>query len=109
MSTSIIAILVVVGVVLVIIALVLGLGLFALVAEGALRLLGFANQGGFVGIIAYFAAWVFLFPLMLIWSLVAGYMAMPAKERDEQVHKRKLPTDPDERYNWANRLPPYDQ
>jgi len=39
---------------------------------GALQLFAFAAEQDFLGIIAYIAAWVFLFPVMLVLCAVIG-------------------------------------
>ena len=39
---------------------------------GALQLFAFAAEQDFLGVIAYIAAWVFLFPVMLVLCAVIG-------------------------------------
>ena len=39
---------------------------------GALHLLAWATESGFIGVAAYVACWVFLFPFMLGGSILAG-------------------------------------
>jgi len=41
---------------------------------GAALILGFAARQGFVGVVFFFAAWVFLFPLMAVWAVVWGFI-----------------------------------
>lgn len=43
-----------------------------LVFMGAAGLLGWASEQGFVGVGAYVACWVFLFPFMLAACFIAG-------------------------------------
>lgn len=105
---------------------------------GAQILLLLALAQGFVGLVAYVAAWVFLLPFMLIASAAVGGFVWwvggidareeRAEARREKAETRKRrrhppaaektltskrpiagPSDPKERYLWANRLPPYDQ
>ncbi|MBC8551921.1 MAG: hypothetical protein H8D23_19915 [Candidatus Brocadiales bacterium] len=64
-------ILIVVGVV----ALVIGLYLLKYLFIGAIALLEWAGESGFVGVAAYFACWVFLFPLMLAGCIITGALA----------------------------------
>lgn len=52
------------------------LGASELVLPGALSLLGFASEQGFIGIAIYIAMWVFLWPLMLAASVVLSLIAM---------------------------------
>ena len=122
-------------------ALAVWIGLLAF--AGAAVLLAFAAGQGFAGLVAYFAAWVFMFPLMLVASAVTGFQSGGLVSDDHRREKAKWnredaewetalwrhrhlgephpgkqktsrrddepPDDPDERYQWANRLPPYDQ
>lgn len=100
--------------------------LLSWIIVGAAYLLAFAAGQGFIGLVAYAAAWVFLLPIMAITSGVLGFLSYLADRRDEKAaaarEKAKLkratlarrsiappPKDPEERYLWANRLPPYDQ
>ena len=39
---------------------------------GALFLLAFAGEQGFIGLAVYIAAWVFMFPVMLVISIIVG-------------------------------------
>lgn len=105
--------LVVVAIVVLIIAAFLALGLFALALTGGGLILAMAVSQGFIGIVAFIAAWVFLFPIMLIWAIIAGWLSQPshnipnAKNRSNASYQNP-PKDPNERNKWANRLPPYD-
>jgi hypothetical protein len=111
--------------VLFLIFLVLGLGLFSAALVGAGVMFAAAAVQGFIGIIVFFAAWVFLFPLMVVLAIIIGVfvaVVSPADERQTPREKKfKIPnkrlwkhrpnlppTDPEERLKWANRLPPYD-
>ncbi|MCK5100956.1 MAG: hypothetical protein KAR45_22795 [Desulfobacteraceae bacterium] len=61
-------------IILVVIASVLGLAFFLLkyIFLGAVSLFVFAGESNFLGLAAYFACWVFMFPLMLIASIIIG-------------------------------------
>jgi hypothetical protein len=110
---------------------VLGLALWLIwfAFAGAVIMLSFAAAQGFVGLVAFVAAWVFLFPVMLPVAIVMGFLAGRADSMEERrnreveiwrhkhlgeplPNKRTLvdspPDDPEERHKWANRLPPYD-
>ncbi len=50
----------------------LALSLLMLAFAGALVLLAFATEQGFIGLAAYIACWVFLFPVMLVLSIIVG-------------------------------------
>lgn len=39
---------------------------------GAVYLLGFASEQGFIGLACYVACWVFLFPVMLVICIIVG-------------------------------------
>ena len=55
-------------------SLVLLFGLAAVV--GALVLCYFASEQGFIGLAAYVACWVFLFPVMLVISIIIGFVML---------------------------------
>ncbi len=44
--------------------------------SGAVFLFAFAAEQGFVGIAAYIACWVFLFPVMLVICIIVGFFIM---------------------------------
>jgi hypothetical protein len=112
--------------------LVVGYFLLRWIWRGAVVLFWWAGDQAFLGVIAYAAAWVFLFPLMLVASLALGAVIAFAEKpiREEQRRERRVerwraknlgesrsskgtktdipPDDPEERHKWANRLPPYD-
>src|SRR6056297_2637319 len=79
---------------------------------GAIFLFAWAMEQGFLGAVAFFAAWVFLLPVMLVSSFVIGVWFVGSTKKEGQDAKRvsqgQPPKDPDKRYRWANRLPPYD-
>jgi hypothetical protein len=56
------------------------LHLFRLVINGALEILTFASEQGFVGLAAYAACWVFMLPLMLVASVVVGVCVANTKQ-----------------------------
>jgi len=58
-----------------ILALVIGLYLLKYAFIGAVVILEWAGESGFVGVAAYFACWVFLFPLMLTGCIITGAIA----------------------------------
>ncbi|MGM0583470.1 MAG: hypothetical protein ACQEUZ_02305 [Pseudomonadota bacterium] len=100
-------------------ALGIALVLIAWVVRGALELFGMAAAQGFVGLVAYVAAWVFLLPVMAVASGVIGFFAwrmnraeekaQSAQEKPRRKKRAPPPDDPYERHLWANRLPPYDK
>ncbi|MFV0360673.1 hypothetical protein [Tropicimonas sp.] len=102
--------------------IVIGLGLLWLAftalmlgLTGAVLILGLAAAQGFVGIVAFIAAWIFLFPVMAVWAVGWGFIEARKHGGSEPENRwttrtdRKPPTDPEEKYLWANRLPPYDK
>ena len=116
-------------------ALMAALAAAVFVFRGAVLLLAFAGAQGFIGLAAYVAAWVFLFPVMLVASFGFGLfiwyierqsaldalqhktprvghakerlMARFSRSRNDPAPNQP-PADPAERIKWANRLPPYD-
>lgn len=60
------------AVVVLIVALVIGLFLIKYAFYGALFLLAWAAEQGFIGTVVYFVCWIFLFPFMLIASIITG-------------------------------------
>ena len=77
--------LVIVGVILVglvLLGLVIWIGMF--IFAGAVVLFAWASQQGFIGVAAYFACWVFLFPFMLIASAIGGFFSVRSLQTDEQ-------------------------
>lgn len=106
---------------------VIGLGLLWLAfaalmygLTGAALIFGLATTQGFIGVVACIAAWIFFFPVMVVWAIGWGFIA--ARKHDgssagysEPEYRwttstdRQPPDDPKERYLWANRLPPYDK
>lgn len=59
------------------VGLCLSIWLLGRVLSGAKLLLDWAADGGFVGVAAYIAMWVFLFPVMLIGSAFTGIFLAP--------------------------------
>ena len=53
-------------------ALTIGIYLLASLVTGAIILFAWATESGFIGVAAYFACWVFLFPIMLIGCIIVG-------------------------------------
>jgi lysylphosphatidylglycerol synthetase-like protein (DUF2156 family) len=100
----------VVGIAVALLAIFLVFTLASATFLGAITLGAMASAQGFVGLVAYAAAWVFLFPLMLISSIFVGFWISSGS--DPKFQNRTEPTpprDPVLRYKWANRLPPYDK
>ncbi len=108
MDAGIIPLVIVLG----LLALFLGLFLFGLALRGGAFLFFWALEQGFIGVAAYFAAWVFLLPLMATVSIGLGIGLKTLERREIQdknrVEKGVPPRSPDAHYRWANRLPPYD-
>ena len=55
-----------------IIALVIAIFLIKYLFVGAFFLFSWAAEQGFIGVAAYFACWIFLFPFMLTASVITG-------------------------------------
>lgn len=68
-----------------IIALLVGIWfaveLLAAAFIGARNMLQAAKAQGFIGIVVFIAAWMVLFPAMLLWSVVWGFAAVNRKRR----------------------------
>ena len=54
----------------------LGLAFAVLVygLTGAVLIFGLAAAQGFIGIVAFIAAWIFLFPVMAVWAIAWGFI-----------------------------------
>ena len=50
--------------------------------KGAALLFAFAAEQGFIGLAAYVACWVFLFPVMLVVCIVIGFFLMWASREE---------------------------
>ena len=61
-------------IIVVIIGLGLGLGVLCCGAIGAMAQFAWASEMGFIGVIIFFAAWVFMFPVMAIWAVIWGFI-----------------------------------
>ena len=57
-----------------IVALGIALYLLKFLIIGAVVLLAWAGESGFIGVAAYFACWVFLLPLMIIGCIISGVL-----------------------------------
>lgn len=92
--------------------IIAALWLIGYLFSGAAVLFVWASEQGFIGIAAYFTAWVFLLPIMLIGSTLVGiflhWSEASAPREIARIEKGDAPSDPHERFKWANRLPPYD-
>ncbi|MDC0541177.1 hypothetical protein OAO50_05790 [Paracoccaceae bacterium] len=60
-------------IILVIIAIGLALGVLWCGAVGAMHQFAWASEMGFVGVVIFFAAWIFMFPIMAIWAVIWGF------------------------------------
>jgi len=63
-----------------IIIVVLGLSVLAVALlvlmygfHGALLQFAWASEFGFIGVVVFLAAWVFMFPVMAIWAVIWGW------------------------------------
>ena len=58
-----------------ILALILAFAVLMYGVSGAILQFAWASEFGFIGIVAFFAAWVFMFPIMAIWAVLWGWAA----------------------------------
>ena len=56
-----------------IIALLLALAILMYGFTGAMLQFAWASEFGFVGVVVFLAAWVFMFPIMAIWAVLWGW------------------------------------
>ena len=75
----------------------LAIKLFGWALTGALYLLAFAGEQGFIGLAAYIACWVVLFPAMLVISIIVGIVAGADVREEDRIRKtrRQLGLDED--------------
>ena len=59
----------------VIIALALAIAILMYGITGAMLQFAWASEYGFIGVVVFFAAWVFMFPIMAIWAVLWGWAA----------------------------------
>ena len=59
----------------VIIALALAIAILMYGITGAILQFAWASEYGFIGVVVFFAAWVFMFPIMAIWAVLWGWAA----------------------------------
>ena len=68
-----------IGIILLIVGAVFALVLAVVVliygVKGAMLQFIWASEFGFVGVVVFFAAWVFMFPIMAIWAVLWGRSA----------------------------------
>jgi hypothetical protein len=79
-----------VGVALIVLLALIGIafGVFACGVLGAGILFSYASQQGFVGLAVYFACWFFMFPVMLIASVITGMIAAsPDRHRPVPIQR----------------------
>jgi len=60
---------------LVCLAILLALAVIVYGFAGAALQFAWAYEFGFVGVVVFFAAWVFMFPVMAIWAVIWGWIA----------------------------------
>ena len=58
-----------------IIALIVAIAIIMYGIAGAILQFAWASEFGFIGVVAFFAAWVFMFPIMAIWAVLWGWSA----------------------------------
>ena len=61
---------------LVLIGIVLALGVLCCGAVGAMHQFAWASEFGFIGVIVFFAAWVCMCPIMAVWAVIWGLLAL---------------------------------
>ena len=61
---------------LVIIAIGLVLGVLWCGFVGAVKQFVWASEMGFIGAVIFFAAWIFMFPIMAIWAVIWGFISL---------------------------------
>ena len=54
-------------------ALVLALAVLMYGIAGAMLQFAWASEYGFIGVVVFFAAWLFMFPIMAIWAVLWGW------------------------------------
>lgn len=53
--------------------------------RGAVAILDTAMEQGFIGLAAYVACWVFLFPVMFVASFIAGLIVRPLEIETKRI------------------------
>ena len=61
-------------IILAVIAIGLALGILWWGFVGAVAQFLWASEIGFIGAVLFFAAWVFMFPIMAIWAVIWGFI-----------------------------------
>ena len=61
---------------LVFLLLVLALNVLLCGFFGAVNQFGWASEMGFIGVVVFFAAWIFMFPIMAIWAVIWGFITV---------------------------------
>jgi hypothetical protein len=72
------------------------LGVLSYGIVGALRLLSFASEQGFIGIAAYAACWFFMSPVILTASVLVGWIKHRAEQAEDAAHSSPKPLSPSE-------------
>jgi len=63
----------IIAVVIGLIALALAFTILMYGFHGAILQFAWASEFGFVGVVVFLAAWVFMFPIMAIWAVIWGW------------------------------------
>ena len=66
------------GAILALAILIYGLG-------GAALQFSWALEFGFVGVVVFFAAWIFMFPVMAIWAVLWGWLVAREAKNDVKI------------------------
>ncbi|MDA8785562.1 hypothetical protein OAM68_01415 [Planktomarina temperata] len=69
------AVVVIIAIGLIALGLLLAFAVLMYGFAGAVLQFTWASEAGFIGIIVCLAAWVFMFPIMLIWAVLWGWTA----------------------------------
>ena len=68
------------GILVLIILVILGIGLGLSVLlcgfAGAIAQGVWASEKGFIGVVIFIAAWLFMFPIMAIWAVIWGFIVL---------------------------------
>ena len=75
---EVIGVLIVIILVIILVIIAIGLALAVLLCGflGASAQFLWASQMGFIGVVVFFAAWIFMFPIMAIWAVILGFYAL---------------------------------
>ena len=64
-------------VLIILVIIVIGLALYVLFCGfiGAVKQFIWASEMGFIGVVLFFAAWIFMFKIMAIWAVIWGFIS----------------------------------